>query len=320
MSRKLPPRMAYSHPAYYHRSYTVVDGVRKQKWVRLGTDYGAALRKYAEIEAARDQDARDYRALWNAYKALELPKKAAATRKNYLIWGDRLAEGFGHMLPADIRQSHAQRLLDEAKHKVTAQRMVQLLSAVLAWGAARDWLPANPLLGFRKGAKARRMRYITDGELAAILAECDPALALLVRFMHYTALRRSDVFGLKWEAFDEAGLHVKMQKTGACVLFSWTPELRAMHAEARRKPVLGMYVFSSPRGRKLKPEREWARFKAAAARAGVQGVTFHDLRRKRLTDYQSKGLTDLAQKMAGHTDPRTTRGYYAAPETVVDLG
>lgn len=202
----------------------------------------------------------------------------------------------------------------------TLKAVVQLLSTVLAWGAARDWLPTNPLLGFRKGPKARRMRYITDGELAAILAACDPPLALLVRFMHYTAARRSDVFNLKWDAFDDEGLHLKTQKTGAAILFRWGPQLRAIYDEARRKPVIGMYVFSGPRGAKLKPEREWARFKAAAARAGVKGVTFHDLRRKRLTDYQARELTDLAQKVAGHTDARTTRGYYAAPETVVELG
>jgi integrase len=316
---KLPPRMRLSHGAYYHASYTTIDGVRRQKWLRLGADYGKAIRKYAEIEAAREHGAQDYRALWAAYRLHELPKKALTTRKNYTIWGDYLLDVFGDMLPGDIRQSHAQGILDRAKHPVTAQRMVQLLSGVLAWGAARDWLTVNPLLGFRKGAKARRTRYITDGELGAILAACDADLALLVRFMHYTALRRSDVLGLRWADVRDDGLHIVMQKTKAAIHLHWTPELRAMLAEARRRPVVGLYVFADARGRRLPVEREWRRFKAAAARAKVAGVTFHDLRRKRLTDLQVDGEQQLAQRLAGHADPRTTQGYYAAPETPVRL-
>jgi len=92
-----------------------------------------------------------------------------------------------------------------------------------------------------------------------------------------------------------------------------------MLAEARRRPVVGLYVFADARGRRLPVEREWRRFKAAAARAKVAGVTFHDLRRKRLTDLQVDGEQQLAQRLAGHADPRTTQGYYAAPETPVRL-
>lgn len=316
---RLPPRMRLSHGAYYHVAYTTVEGVRQQRWVRLGADYGKAIRKYAEVEAARDIDRLDYRALWSAYRAQELPGKAPATQRNYRIWGEYLLDVFADVLPADIRQSHAQRILDQAKHKVTAQRMIQLLSAVLAWGAKRDWLPINPLTGFRKGAKAVRTRYITDGELAAILAACEPDLALIVRFMHYTALRRSDLFGLRWAQVKDDGIHVLMQKTKAAILLHWSPELRAMIDQARRRPVVGLYVFADERGRRRAVEREWKRFKAAAARAGVVGVTFHDLRRKRLTDLQVGGEQELAQRLAGHRDPRTTQGYYAAPETPVRL-
>jgi hypothetical protein len=45
----------------------------------------------------------------------------------------------------------------------------------------------------------------------------------------------------------------------------------------------------------------------------------HMTGRKRLTDLQVDGEQQLAQRLAGHADPRTTQGYYAAPETPVRL-
>lgn len=322
MARKLPPRMVLSRGVYFHRSYTTIDGVRRQKWVRLSHEYGPAVRKYAEIEAAHAAGARNFAALCTAYlKSAQYAEKAPRTKANYSLYIGRLSKAFGLLLPEQIDQTHAQMILDTVTKRVTAQRMVQIFSTVLSWGAPRGWLKTNPLYGFKKGPRAVRKRYITDAELAAIVQHCDSVTAAFIRFDHLTALRANDALRLKWSDVREDGWHVYIQKTKQYVLLPWTTELRECEAELKRVrgAVASLWLFPDRPGHAVKLKTLWRRFKRAAKKAGVANVTLHDLRRKRLTDLQLDESVDLAAKVAVHSDTRTTKGYFAAPELVVSL-
>lgn len=314
--------MVLSRGTYFHRSYTTIDGVRRQKWVRLSHDYGKAVRKYAEIEAAREAGARNMRALFAAYLASsQYAEKAPKTRQNYRLYIGRLSETFGDLMPDEIEQQHATGIMDRVQQRVTAQRMVQIFSTVLGWGAARGWLKANPLFGFKKGERAVRKRYITDDELTAILTHADPITAAFIRFDYLTALRANDALRLRWGDVKDDGIHAYVQKTKQSVLLTWTPDLRAREAECKslRAPVASMWLFPARPGQRVTLNTMWRRFKRAAKAAGVTNVTIHDLRRKRLTDLQLDESVDVAAKVAVHSDTRTTKGYFAAPEIIVAL-
>lgn len=321
MPKRLPPRLRFSHGAYYYAAYTTVDGVRRQRWDRLSHDYGTALRLYAEREAQRAKGARDFRALWATYKAsAEFTGLADATRKAYGMWGPALVAVFGQMLPDQIEQRHAQELLDRAKKRVTAQRMVSLLSTVLGWGARRGWLRANPLVGMRKGAKSRRTRYITDAEWAALLA-ADAALAPFLRLLYLTALRREDFIGLRWSGVREDGIYARVRKSKRDIRIPWTTDLRECveAIKAQRGKVVSLYLLPGHHGRAPSGHTFYKAYKAAAALAGCPDVTLHDIRRKRLTDVTESHGEEVARQLAVHTDIATTRGYNAAPVTVVRL-
>lgn len=317
---KNPPRFRESRGAYYYVAYTTIDGVRRQKWDRLHHDRGIALKLWAEREAQRSIGERDFRALWLAYQEQELPTKAAATRKAYRIWGNALAKVFGHMLPEQLEQRHAQELLDRARHKVTAQRMVQLLSTVLSFGARRGWLRSNHLLGMRKGPVSRRKRYITDDEWAALLAHAGP-LAPMLRLAYLTALRREDLIGLRWADIREDGIHARVHKVKRDIVIPWTAELRQVVDDIRaaRGKVVSLYLFGGVRGGKPDSHRIYMRYKAVARKAGCGDVTLHDIRRRRITKVTETHGEHVAQRLAVHSDVKTTRGYNAAPELVVPL-
>lgn len=312
--------MRESRGAYYYVAYTTIDGVRRQKWDRLSHDWGIALRLWTERETQRARGERDFRALWLEYQETELPTKAAATRKAYRIWGDALAKVFGHMLPDQLEQRHAQELLDRARHKVTAQRMVQLLSAVLSFGARRGWLRSNHLLGMRKGPVSRRKRFITDDEWAALLEHAGP-LRPLLRLAYLTALRREDLLALRWADIRDDGIHARVRKVKRDIVIPWTADLKEVVEEIRtaRGKVVSLYLFGGARGGKPDSHRIYMRYKAVARKAGCGDVTLHDIRRRRITKVTEVHGEHVAQRLAVHSDVKTTRGYNAAPEIVVPL-
>lgn len=313
---KLPPRMTCSHGAFYHRSYRSTPEGRRQVWVRLGTEYSVAIKRYAAVEADRDRNKRDMAGLIAAYLAShEFAKKAKGTQTNYKIFARELTEAFAGVLPADVRPSDAQAILDRATKAVKAQNLVWFLRTLLSWGAARSWLPSNPLIGFRTGPRARRTRYLTDEELAAIEAQASPQLRAFIRLAYVTALRRGDLMALKWSAVQGGVLKAFIQKTKVPHTLTVNADLRAVLDELKslRGAVPGVYLLP---GKKPSGDTYAHLFKAAAKAAGVSDATIHDIRRKRLTDVTNTEGLESARRLAGHTTQGMTQRYYAGDHAI----
>jgi len=316
--KHLPPRMSLDNGTFYWRPY--VDG--KQKRIPIGKTYADAIVEYGKLEAKKAEPPRTIEALIKKFLADERQERAKATQKNYEIWGRQLIKGFGHMKPHQVQGQHAARLLDEHPKRVTAQRLVGLLSNVLNYGIRIGWMPGpNPLYGMDKGPRAKRKRYITDAEWAAILGKSPVWLQYFLRMAYLTALRKSDLIGLRWSCVKEDGVHVQIQKTKAALVFDRGEEMEAIldglkHLRCR---VVGLHVFSTRHGKPYDYSTVMRKYKQACAAAGVEGVTLHDIRRKRLTDIERKHGLQLAQRIAAHTDPRTTQGYIVTQEVRVSL-
>jgi integrase len=226
------------------------------------------------------------------------------------------------MKPSQIQGHHAAKLLDEHPHRVTAQRLVGLLSGVLGYAVRIGWMPGpNPLYGFQKGPRARRTRYITDGEWTALLSHCPQWLALFLRTLHLTALRKQDLIDLRLSAVRDDGIHVPIRKTKAHLVIERSAELDSILDELKqlRRRVVGLHVFSTRHGKPYDYSTVMRNYKKAAAAAGVPDVTLHDIRRKRITDIERRHGLQLAQRLAAHTDPRTTMHYVVGLEVRVSL-
>ena len=296
--------MRLSHGAFFH-----VDGRGRKaaKWTKLGDTYAEAIVRYATLEAAH-RERRDLTALLTAFIAH--PGRAATTTKNYRVFRKKLDEVFGHLDPGEIKVQDARRYLDGHQSYSMARHEVQLLSAALSWGAERGWLATNPLLGWRKGPVHRRKRYITDAELAAIIAAARPDAAEAIRFLHLTALRVRDALALRWSDVKPDGLHIRISKTKDALVLEG-PQLEAQLKRMKSGSVVSTHIVTG-RGRPLSYDilrRHWI---AACTKAGVEDATIHDLRRKRLTDLQNTVGVDFAQRLASHSDPKTTRSYDAS--------
>lgn len=319
--KHLPPRMKLDNGTFYWRPY--IDG--KQQRVPLGKTFAEAIEQYGKLEAKRAEPPQNVESLIKRFLADKRQPRAKQTQKNYDIWGRQLIKIFGHMKPDQIQGHHAARLLDEHPKRVTAQRLVGLLSNILGYGVRIGWMPGpNPLYGFKKGPRSRRKRYITDEEWAAILANSPPWLALFLRALYLSALRKQDLINLKLSAVRDDGIHVPIQKTQKTIghlILERSPEMNQILDELKglRRRVVGLHVFSTRHGKPYDYSTVMRNYKKAAEAAGVKDVTLHDIRRKRITDIEKRHGLQLAQRLAAHTDPRTTMDYVVDYEVRVSL-
>ena len=296
--RDLPVRMRYAHGSYF---YADARGGRKP-WVRIGGTRVEALVRYAQLEAAT-ADRRDFAALVRKYLAEGLPKLATSTQAVRRTLLKKPSAVFGPVMSDDITQQDAYRYMDERGKKGRSE--MAAVSAALTFGVRVGWVKANPLYGLKYGKTVRRQRYITDAELAAILAKCEPELAQAVRFIHYTALRTVDARRVRWSDWRADGLHVKASKTGAALVFDRTPDLEALMAELRQRRIGSVFVIAERNGSQWSYKRLYAEWQKVAP----EGANLHDLRRKRITDLTRERGREFAQAVAAHSDPRQTAGY-----------
>ncbi len=195
------------------------------------------------------------------------------------------------------------------------------IRAALNWAAGQEMIEKAPKVAMVKVPKALP-RHMTPEQVEALLEASPPEHRRLWVFLLWTACRRAEVHGLRWE-------HV-----------AWEPHPTARvvgkGAKERAVPLLPLAVAAmaglpAPDGelcpwpRRIGPVfasvtmdiyTRW--FQRAARRAGLRGVRLHDLRHTAITYMISRGVPPrVVQEIAGHESITTTEGYSRA--VVADL-
>lgn len=319
--RHLPARVYVHHGSY---RYVAPDGT-KTTLARL-SDYAGMLRALADL-VGDDRPLDTLAAVIDRYELEILPGKAPTTQKDHARMLANLRRTFGAMDPRDLRQPHAAQYRDKRARSAptAANRELELLSHVCSlaveWGA----MDFHPLRGLRKVRKPPRQRYVTDAEyqyvhrLASPMVRCVMDLALL------NGLRRGDVLALERDHITEEGLQVRTSKTGAALLFEWTPALRQVVDDALRlPPQVRRPIVCNRKGRPYTKngfDAVWSRLMAKATdpkRDGhIERFQFRDLRRKCASDEVDELV---AQARLGHASVAiTNRVYRVKPRKVRPL-
>jgi integrase len=202
----------------------------------------------------------------------------------------------------------------------------------------------NPVASIKRLSTPARDRYPTDSEVRrikfhAMVGRVDrwgnrtytrsgPMLACLIDLAYLTGQRIGDLLDLRWSkraALNDAGeveapyiaaegLFFKPSKTagttGAKVLITWTPKLRAVVA---RIEAIGRrnlrHVITNQEAQPLIYSTFATAWWRACDRAGIKGVTFHDMKAKALTDTaEDKGMR-AAQTKGAHSTEKQTADY-----------
>lgn len=306
MKRSLPKRMHRKHGAYYYVCRR--DG--KVCWLRLSDEYGEALRKWAELEGGRPVQAWTIAQAIGHYLDVSSKRLKPATLASYEAASKHLLPVFGHMAVTELRKSHVYSYVVK-RGNVAGNRERALLSATFAHLAKAGIFDGpNPAAGlqFRNEEKARR-RYVTDGELSAVLDASGARMRLLVRFAYLTGMRQGDILALRLTAATGDGIAYTDSKTGKDHLIAWSDELKAIWKAAAGLRIGDVPVFLARDGEAYTSSGFKASWRRVKMRAGLGDIRFHDLRRKAGSDAEDE---THAQALLGHSDGKVTRKHYRA--------
>ena len=292
--RHLPPYMHVKRGVFY-----LVTG-SPRRWVPLGRDRHEAYAAYARLLPTAHRAGKTFAGLVaECVQSAAWAKIADRTRHDYEAALVNLLRAFGDAPPAQIQPHDVQRYMDARSSIHGANREKAVLSKILQFGVGHGWCRDNVARKIGYHATKARKRVITPAEWQAIkLAALDP-LPVFMDLAFVTGLRVGDVLALRWANVREDGLYVMQAKNQAEGVYLLTDSLRDVLERARRLHGRSGKVAGLIRNetaiihtKKLQPYRysgirsSWVR---ACARAGIEGIRIHDIRRTAITRAKQAG-------------------------------
>jgi integrase len=175
-----------------------------------------------------------------------------------------------------------------------------VLARILSWGVDRGHALANPCARGGKLYRANRVDKIWTPQDEALFLERAPTqFHLALTLALWTGQRQGDLLRLTWSAYDGTHIRLRQSKTGRRVVIPAGAPLKALlDATPRVSPLIVTTSEGRPWGTNSF-QVGWAR---ACRRAGVVGLTFHDLRGTAVTRLAVAGCTEAEiAAISGHS-------------------
>jgi integrase len=342
--RHLPPRV-FAHGARYY--FVRAEGSRRV-WIRLSPIKAGLPAMYAALAQLLSADVADDRipAVVADWQRDVMPRHTPKTQRDEIAMCRVIADCFAEFRAVDVQARDVAEFLQPLRTKPRTHNGYRaMLREILRYSIERGYRADQPCDHIRTLALPPRTRYITDSELRRIKVagfygddgkrtRSGAMLAALVDIAYLTGQRIGDLLNLRWQpdADDPDAPHVTPDglrfrpsktrgKTAAEVIIEWTPRLRdavdrvrKMQAErllkrrANQRVVSG-WLFTTQGGTPMTYSGASTAWKRAVKRAGVRGVTFHDLRAKALTDKEGREGMQAARTMGTHSTEAQTSDY-----------
>jgi integrase len=190
------------------------------------------------------------------------------TRAIFMAWRDKLA----------------------AKSRRQADYAWQVLARILSWAHNRGLVLANPCArGGRLYRGSRVDKIWTADDEAAFLKSAPPHLHLPLLLALWTGQRQGDLLRLPWSAYDGTHIRLRQSKTGARVTIPVGAPLKAALDAATKH---GPLILTNSLRRPWTSHGFQSSWGIAARKAGIVGVTFHDLRGTAVTRLAIVGCSE----------------------------
>ena len=151
-----------------------------------------------------------------------------------------------------------------------------MLARVISWGMDRGLVAANPCVrGGRLYRGSRAEKIWTAADEAAFLERAPTHLHLPLLLALWTGQRQGDLLRLPWSAYDGTHIRLRQSKGGVRVVIKVGAPLKAALDAAPKRSTI---ILTTIDGKPWTPDGFRASWGKACNRAGVVGVTFHDLR------------------------------------------
>ncbi len=151
-----------------------------------------------------------------------------------------------------------------------------VLARVLSWALNRGLVGANPCeKGGRLYRGTRADKIWTAADEAAFLKAAPQHLHLPLLLALWTGQRQGDLLCLPWSAYDGERIRLRQSKTGIRVSVKVGAPLKvALNATPKRSTM----ILTTSDGKPWTPDGFRSSWRKACLKAGIVGLTFHDLR------------------------------------------
>jgi integrase len=175
-----------------------------------------------------------------------------------------------------------------------------VLARILSWGLDRGLVAANPCArGGRLYRGSRAEKIWTDADEVAFLERAPAHLHLALMLALWTGQRQGDLLRLPWSAYDGRHIRLRQSKGGARVVIRvGLPLKAALDAAVKRSTI----ILTNSDGKPWSADGFRASWGKACRKAGVVGVTFHDLRGTAVMRLALAGCTEAEiATITGHS-------------------
>lgn len=245
---------------------------------------------------ATDRHDGTFSAWLNDYRASDdFTLLADATRKDYLKQIAKIEAEFGDMPLAALRDPAVRAEFLDWRDRLAkrgarqADYALTVLGRVLARAVNRGLMAVNPAAKPGRRYKSARAEIVwRPADVETFLAKASPELALALILARDTAQRQGDLLRLTWTAYDGQSITLKQSKRGASVTVPATDALRRLLDAAPRRAVT---ILTTSAGLPWKADHFRHQWRAATLAAGLDGLTFNDLRGTCVTALADAGCT-----------------------------
>jgi integrase len=263
---------------------------------------------YEAVQSRPPVRKHDVQSLIDGYFASdEFVELSRATKNLYRYLIPKIESEFGDLpisalddrrIKADLLDWR-QRLAQNSRRQ--ADLVFGLFRRIIAWGVERGMTLHNPCAGVRRLYSGdRRDKVWTSEQEAAFLKSAPAHMRLPFLLALWTGQRQGDLLKLTWADYNGTHIHLKQNKTGAEVTIPVSKILKAALAQ-RKSEVLKSGVDPSALGQRTilttTKGKSWTSdgfrtsWAKACKEAGVEGVTFHDLRGTAVTRLSIAGCS-----------------------------
>lgn len=232
--------------------------------------------------------------------------KADSTRRSYDNYLAHLDEIWGGM-PLDVLDDRSVRAgIKEERDRIAerstrgADLFVAVLSIVLSNAVDDGLLERNNAKSIGKLYKRNRSENIwPEAMIVRFKHVASPELQLALRLALDTGQRQGDLLTLPWSAFDGRTISLRQSKTGSWVEVPCTKALLAALGATQRRSTV---ILTNSRGKPWTADGFRTSWRKATKLAGIEGLTFNDLRGTSVTRLAEAGCTvpEIAS-ITGHT-------------------
>ena len=227
------------------------------------------------------------------------------TRRDYIKQIKRIEKAFGDFPIKALDDPRATSVFLEWRDKLAQTSLRQAdyaystLSRVLSWAQKRRLISENPCAKGGKLYHGTRVDKIwSENDVACFLRTAPPYLRLAMLLAINIGQRQGDLLRLPWSAYDGTNIKLRQKKTGAYVPVPVSDELKAaLDAAPRRSPIM----LTNSDGKPWSESGFQGAWGKTTMRAGIRGLTFHDLRGTAVVTLARAGCNEVEiYSITGH--------------------